>query len=142
MNLSYLSAVMMIVAASFIFGGVTYSERKNFETVLSEQSSQSFLNYVDAAQNYKTSNPSATGNITANIQLQSWQQKNNDITVYSVSGKFYVYMPSKPGVYSQLRDKSGDSVSFGITENNNIITSFGSISKPSQIPNNYVVFIL
>lgn len=101
-----------------------------------------FVIYKELLQKYVASNPGYTGVVTGQITLPPWLSPRNDIQLYAVNGKGYVYTTLKPGLMKELMEMTKSSSSIGVTNATSINTASGTVSKPGYIPANYVVYIL
>lgn len=141
MKASLFFTAVFLAAVSILLSVVINVQKETVSSVTEQQLTSQFLNYADALNDRYLSGTPADGDVTATITLPGWQPRNNQISVRVSGGIGYVFMPSSPGVLSQLLQDTDNSAHIGLTDSAGIHTPAGIVSRPSFIPAGYVVYV-
>lgn len=137
------SALTIMACALFIGVLMVISGDSKREWDIADEQAKAgqLMNYVYAFDEYKNTNKSATGDVTANLPLPQWLPKTSAIKTVISNGVGYVYTPNSKGLMSELMIWTDNSSSVGVTDATNINTLSGAVSKPSFIGAGYIVYI-
>lgn len=136
---SIIVAALAILVLAF-FNNLNTDNAK-YETSLELKTAYSFLSFATAFDAYFDAHPSGSGDVTTKIPLPSWLPENNDIKAYISGERGYVFMPTEKGVYSELLALTENSALLGVSDSSTINISDGEITKPSFIPQGYIVYV-
>lgn len=141
MKSSLFFTALFLAAVSILLSVVTNIQKETVSVATQQQLASQFLNYGEALNDRYLSGTPADGDITAGITLPIWQPRSSKIVVRISGGVGYVFMPSSPGVLSQLLQDTENSAHIGLSDVTGIHTPAGVISRPSFIPAGYVVYV-
>lgn len=131
----------MTVFSAFLINHVIDNSKENFDSVAIEKRSTTILIYSDGLDEYITIHPAFNGEVTTLLTLPQWLGRDDSIKAYAENGKGYVFTDNKPGLMSQVINQTNNSSQLGVSNQTQIITNAGSISKPTYIPNNSLVYM-
>lgn len=141
MKSSLFFAAVLLVAASILMSVVNDAQKERVVVVKQEQLALQFLNYVEALNDLFAAGTPADGDVTALVTLPDWQPKTSRIVLRISSGVGYAFLPSSPGLFSQLLQYTENSGHFGLSDVAGINTPAGQLNRPSFIPVGYVVYV-
>lgn len=136
----FLVSILLFII-SYVSCVYTHGNDEAMQQTKEDVTSSTFLFYSEALSNFIEANKGFNGNADAMITLPSWIIRRSDITTYVQAGVGYVFTPNKPGLYSDLVNKTAGSSQLGISGVSTIATISGYVVKPAAIPANQVVYI-
>lgn len=141
MKSSIFFAAALLAAVSILLSCVNGASRDNVASVTQAQLASQFLNYVAAFNELYVSGTPAEGDASTRVSLPGWQPRSSNIQLRISGGTGYVFMPSSPGVYTQLLQATENSAHFGLSDTAGINTPAGRLVRPGFIPAGYVVYV-
>lgn len=141
MKASLFFTAFFLAAVSILLSVVINIQKETVAVVTQQQLSSLFLNYAEALNDRYLSGTPADGDMTATITLPVWQPRSSQIVVRVSGGVGYIFMPSSPGVLSQLLQDTENSAHIGLSDATGIRTLAGVVPRPSFIPAGYVVYV-
>ncbi|AVF38204.1 type IV pilus biogenesis protein PilM [Rahnella sikkimica] len=141
MKASLFFTAFFLAAVSILLSVVINIQKETIAVVTQQQLSSLFLNYAEALNDRYLSGTPADGDMTATITLPVWQPRSSQIVVRVSGGVGYIFMPSSPGVLSQLLQDTENSAHIGLSDATGIRTPAGVVPRPSFIPAGYVVYV-
>lgn len=138
-SLYFVAALLAVV--SIILSSVSDAQKDGVAVVREEQLSSQFLNYVGALNDLYLTGNASDGDVKSRISLPAWLPKSDSISLRISGGVGYVFMPSSPGVYSQLLQSTENSAHIGLSDVAVIHTPAGQLIRPDFIPSGYVVYV-
>jgi len=141
MKASLFFTAVLLAAVSILLSVVTNVQKESVDAVTQQQLASQFLNYAEALNDRYLSGTPADGDASAQITLPGWQPRNSQISLRVSGGAGYVFMPSSPGVLSQLLQNTENSAHIGLSDATGIHTPAGVLPRPSFIPVGYIVYV-
>jgi len=141
MKSSLFFAAALLAAVSILLSSVSDAQKEGVSVVTQDQLANQFLNYAEALNELYVAGPPSDGDVTARITLPDWQPRNSSIVLRVSGGVGYAFMPSSPGVLSQLLQIAENSAHIGLSDAAAIHTPAGQIARPDFIPSGYVVYV-
>jgi hypothetical protein len=141
MSVSYAFAIVLLVVSAILMSSAQTRNKVNYDLSTIDKKSTDFLIYANSLDSYIKANPSYSGDVSSLITLPTWIGKDTNIKTYAANGRGYVYVANMPGLLSTISKMTNESSQLGITNSSQIVTNGGSITKPSYIPINNVVYV-
>ncbi|PLY35845.1 hypothetical protein F164LOC_18290 [Pectobacterium carotovorum] len=115
-----------------------------FEQAKVKTSATTFILYSDVFARYINANP-VQGEVkisSLNGYYPAWLTARTDIRAFYINGTGYVFMQDEKGMMRELNEKTYNSKNIGLTNDGLLVTPKGNVTKPSFIPDGYVVYLL
>lgn len=142
-NMKYTPVLILFALFSyaFLFNLNDDINRTGVKNITNETMAFNFLSATKAFDDYYSSHPGISGDVTEIVDYQNWLPKNKSVNMVVANGVGYVFSPATEGVYSVLLEKTGGSSFMGFSDSTWIKTPSGKIPKPSFIGSDYIVYM-
>lgn len=114
--------------------------RNRIDELRIQNLSGQLINYSNALNDLYANGTPADGDATSRLVLPQWLARSPDIRATIQGGAGFVYMPTSPGLFTQVELETEKSAHFGISDGSGMNTTAGRVNLPSFIPPNYVVY--
>lgn len=140
MNFTVYVAIIGLLLVALIVSNSDNNTRNRIDELRIQNLSGQLINYSNALNDLYANGTPADGDATARLVLPQWLARNPDIRATIQGGAGFVYMPTSPGLFTQVELETEKSAHFGISDGSGMNTTAGRVNLPSFIPPGYVVY--
>ncbi|MCW0309931.1 type IV pilus biogenesis protein PilM [Pantoea ananatis] len=140
MNYTLFMAIFALMIVSAVTSQSDNNTRNRIDELRIQNLSGQLINYSNALNDLYANGTPADGDATTRLVLPQWLARNPDIRATIQGGAGFVYMPTSPGLFTQVELETEKSAHFGISDGSGMNTTAGRVNLPAFIPPGYVVY--